>query len=507
MQAAKRTQTRAIREFGDFQTPSDLASCATETLVRLGIHPRSILEPTCGRGAFVSAAASIFSDARVFGVEINSAHLAIAETRTKGLNNVTLRQGDFFKFDWNALITQTDGPWLIIGNPPWVTSSELGSIESDNLPEKSNFHGRAGIEAITGKSNFDISEWMLLRYLDWLEGKQAVIAVLCKTAVARKILLHTWKGKKVRLRSARIYKIDAPKHFGAAVDACFFVLELDPASRVLSCDVFADINAAAPTHNLGFQDGHIISDFSAFTRYRELLQPDKEYIWRSGIKHDCSKVMELLITPTGYRNGLGESAELEEDFLFPLLKSSDIANGRIHCRHSMLVTQRSIGEDTRTIENQAPETWQYLIRHAASLEKRASVIYKDKPPFSIFGVGAYSFAPWKIAISALYKRLHFVKVGPLGGKPVVFDDTIYFLPCWSEAEADFLMSLLQSEPATAFLHSMIHWDEKRPITVEILKRLGIRNLARLLGREAEYCHFTDSREVTLFDSADIAKTA
>lgn len=507
MQTAKQRKTRAVREFGDFQTPFDLASRATETLVRLGIQPRSVLEPTCGRGAFVSAAAARFSDARVFGVEINRAHLAIAETKTIQLSNVTLSQGDFFKFDWKALIAQTEGPWLIIGNPPWVTSSELGSIDSGNLPQKSNFHGRAGIEAITGKSNFDISEWMLLRYLDWLEGHQGVIAVLCKTTVARKILLSIWKSSNVRLQSARIFKIDAPKHFGAAVDACFLVLELDPASRVVSCDVFADLSATVPEQTFGFQDGHVVSDISAFTRYRDLLEPEREYIWRSGIKHDCSKVMELSITSAGYRNGLGESAELEEEFLFPLLKSSDIANGRIHCRNSMLVTQRSIGEDTRKIERRAPQTWQYLMQHAALLEKRASVIYKDKPPFSIFGVGVYSFAPWKVAISALYKRLHFAKVGPLDGKPVVFDDTIYFLACWSEAEADFLKCLLQSEPAMEFLHSMIHWDEKRPITVEILKCLNIRNLSRMLGREREYRHFTDSREVTLFDSAEIAKTA
>jgi hypothetical protein len=99
----------------------------------------------------------------------------------------------------------SEGPWLILGNPPWVTNADLGAIESNNLPNKSNFQGRSGIEAITGKSNFDISECMLLRYLDWLEGTEGAIAVLCKTAIARKILLHTWRKRKpLRSRGVRV---------------------------------------------------------------------------------------------------------------------------------------------------------------------------------------------------------------------------------------------------------------------------------------------------------------
>jgi hypothetical protein len=208
--------------------------------------------------------------------------------------------------------------------------------------------------------------------------------------------------------------------------------------------------------------------------------------------------MELMRAPEGYQNGLGEMVVIEDTFLFPLLKSSDIGNGRIHCRAAMLVTQKAVGEDTSQIRTKAPKTWHYLKRHAALLDKRGSVIYKNKPEFSIFGVGPYSFAPWKIAISGFYKRLHFVKIGPVDGRPVVFDDTINFLPCWSESEADFIESLLRSEAAQGFFNSMIHWDEKRPVTVEILKRLSIEKLAAAWGREEDYDRFTGYEKLSLF---------
>ena len=54
---------------------------------------------------------------------------------------------------------------LIIGNPPWVTNSELGAIDSQNLPRKSNFKKVNGLDAITGKGNFDIGEYCIFVFL------------------------------------------------------------------------------------------------------------------------------------------------------------------------------------------------------------------------------------------------------------------------------------------------------------------------------------------------------
>lgn len=200
--------------------------------------------------------------------------------------------------------------------------------------------------------------------------------------------------------------------------------------------------------------------------------------------------MELTPTPAGYLNGLSETVVLEDAMLFPMLKSSDIGNGCLEYRKVMLVTQRRVGEDTTCIEAKAPRTWDYLLSHKMLLSKRQSKVYKNKPPFSIFGVGPYTFSPWKVAISGFYKQLNFVTVGPADNKPVVFDDTIYFLACHSEEEANFIEALLRSEAGQAFLHSEIHWDEKRPITAEILKCLNLQKLALMRGCEDKYLRFT-----------------
>jgi hypothetical protein len=147
----------------------------------------------------------------------------------------------------------------------------------------------------------------------------------------------------------------------------------------------------------------------------------------------------------------------------------------------MIVPQKFTGDDTAKIAVNAPKTWKYLVNHEEAFRKRASVIYKKRPKFSIFGVGEYTFQPWKVCVSGFYKQLKFEVISPKQGKPQVFDDTVYFLPFQSELEARLVEHLLSSHLAKEFFNSIVFWDEKRPITVERLSRLNLEKLANALG--------------------------
>jgi hypothetical protein len=139
---------------------------------------------------------------------------------------------------------------LIVGNPPWVTNAELAAIGSTNVPMKSNFQGRSGLDALTGKANFDISEAMLLRLIDALSGRDAVLAMLCKTAVARKVLEHGWR-KAARIESAEMYRIDSIVHFGASVDACLLMIRFGRPNVQSECRVFPSLGAKSHDQTLG----------------------------------------------------------------------------------------------------------------------------------------------------------------------------------------------------------------------------------------------------------------
>lgn len=137
------------------------------------------------------------------------------------------------------------------------------------------------------------------------------------------------------------------------------------------------------------------------------------------------------------------------------------------------------------IREVAPKTWAYLEAHADKLDFRRSSIYQNRPRFSIFGMGAYSFAPWKVAISGLYNTFRFVVVSPAAGCPVMLDDTCYFIACRLKEEACLIADLLNSDPSQRFLRSLVFLDSKRPITTEVLRRLSLVALARRLDRLEE----------------------
>ena len=220
-------------------------------------------------------------------------------------------------------------------------------------------------------------------------------------------------------------RIDAMKHFSAAVDACFFSLRTNKKTTSTSCTCFDDFNNSRPSGIIGFHEGKMLSSVTGFYRQKEFLGKDCHYTWRSGVKHDNSRVMELRKTENGLENGYGDKVEIEGLCVFPLLKSSDLGNRRVKkTRLEVIVTQRRIGQATDYIHHEAPLTWQYLNNHAAAFDGRKSSIYRNKPRFSVFGVGDYTFVDWKVAISGFYKRLEFQIVGPLNEKPVMFDDTV-----------------------------------------------------------------------------------
>lgn len=476
--------TSPRKEYGDFQTPLPLARCVAALVGQNGKDFSTIIEPTCGVGAFLQAAAERFGTSPVYlGFEVNPDYVEAARVALarNGPPHGKVQQRDFYTINWKQFLSKQVGPVLIIGNPPWITNAGMGVINGKNLPEKSNFQGHSGLDAMTGKANFDISEWMLVKLAEALQPRGGTLAMLVKTVVARKLLAHCW-SKGIPIIDAAIYRIDAAEHFDAAVDASLVVIEFGEVAKPGRAQVYGQLSRTIrPTATIAIEDGTLVADLDAYRTTKHLIGCST-LRWRSGIKHDCSKVMELEFKGQQLKNGLGECLDLEPDYLLPMFKTSEVAGGSVdHCHRRMIVTQHCIGEETTGIAERAPKTWSYLQRHRALLNKRGSSIYRGKPEFSIFGVGDYTFSPWKIAISGMYKSLRFVKVGPCQAKPVVFDDTTNFIPCPSEAAATMLLSLLDSEEARTFYKSFIFWDAKRPITVDLLGRLNIHSLAASHG--------------------------
>ena len=469
--------------FGDFQTPQELARTVTKLAAQFSGPVTSVVEPTCGLGNFLLAAVDVLgASVAYFGFDINEQYVEKARRTLAARNgaHATIECQDFYEQDWQTFFRQLPGKLLVIGNPPWVTNAALGAMRGGNLPAKSNFQRHSGFAAKTGKANFDISEWMLIKLLESLQGKPATVAMLCKTATARKVLCHSWKNE-LEIQGSSVHPIDAAHHFGVSVDACLFITHTGVPCGDRQATLYHDLSFDEQVKAFGMANGEMVSDLDAFSDLRDL--DGVEYRkWRSGVKHDAARVMELEKVPTGYRNRLGETWELEGEYIYPLLKSSDVANGRLTPRRWVLLTQRLVTDDTDVIQTEAPQTWRYLLSHSDTLDKRGSSIYAKRSRFAVFGVGPYTFSPWKVAVSGLYKNLRFSAIGSHGGKPIVLDDTCYFIPCETEGEAQLFAQLLNSDTSRRFLCSLTFFDSKRAVTIDVLRRVDLKKLAERLGK-------------------------
>jgi hypothetical protein len=472
-------------ELGDFQTPPALVAEILNCLSKNNKHWERVFEPTCGRGNFISGLLALDKPPKeIQAIEFDTEYFQAAKIIAENTNStrVVIQQAKIFDLDLSHLKWSANGNLLVIGNPPWVTNSQLGRLGSNNLPVKTNFKGLKGIEAKIGHSNFDITEYIWIKLIQELVCEKPTIALLCKTAVARKVLQFAF-DKKLKVSNASIRLIDAKKWFKASVSACLFCLDVGAEKPSYQANVYPNLSASEPESTIGIVDNKLVADVKAY-RKSAFLNGKSSLTWRQGLKHDAASVMELTCISEGvFQNKFKEIVDIESDFIYPLLKSTDLFHGKLDSKRGVIVTQKKIGEDTYNLQQTAPRLWQYLESHSKQFDKRKSSIYKNKPPFSIFGIGDYSFSLYKVAISGLHKQPRFRIIHPINNRPVMLDDTCYFVSCDSLKSAIILACLFNSNICLEFIKSITFVDAKRPITKKLLQSISFDALLKSISQE------------------------
>ena len=435
------------------------------------MRPSVVVEPTCGTGNFLQSS-MIFDAQNYYGIEINPHYCEQCRTRFHD-KRIKIYNRDLFSVSIKEVVGSASDI-LVLGNPPWVTNSALSAVNSVNMPRKSNFKGLKGIDAITGESNFDICEYIILKLVYSLLGTESVISMLCKSSVARNIF-RTLAVDDVGFAYFDLLEFNASQVFGISTSACALILKLSPdAVSEKICRVYSIDDWDRELYALSISNNRVV-------RSTQTCDFDFDgvcgFAWHQGLKHDCSKIMELTEKDGVLYNGNGDAVEIERSMVFPLVKSSMLKEP-VMSRFSkyVLVTQKKLGDETRIIEYDAPNTWKYLTDHAHYFEKRKSSIYRGSPPFSIFGIGSYSYTRFKVVVSGFYKKPLFSLVYSPDEKPVMADDTSYYIGFDSYDMAYVSMLLLNSRPVQAFLTSIVFLDAKRPYTKKVLERLDFQKM-------------------------------
>lgn len=260
---------------------------------------------------------------------------------------------------------------------------------------------------MTGASNFDICEYIILQLINEYRDTNTMICMLCKTSVARNVFKEL-KRSNIPFSLYDILEFNATKIFGINASSCVLIIQLSDKPLSLDiCNVYDFERPETIKLRFGYLNGKFYSNLDA-----DIEDFDGQccFEWRQGV----------------------------------------------------------------------PKTWKYLNDNIAAFKNRKSSIYRGAPIFSMFGVGDYSYAKYKVGVSGFYKQPLFSVLYSDDNKPVMTDDTSYFICFESYDMAYVAMLLLNSNKVQRFLTSIAFLDSKRPYTKKVLKRIDFDKIINSL---------------------------
>ncbi len=157
----------------------------------------------------------------------------------------------------------------------------------------------------------------------------------------------------------------------------------------------------------------------------------------------------------GARNRVPQTqAAIEGELVYPLIRGADVGRWEGRPSLSILLTHKP-GERLRAIpeaemESTYPKVHSYLKRFEGSLKRRPAFkryFKEDSPFYSIFNIGDYTFAEWKVVWREQARGLTAAVIGPFEEKVTVPDHKLMMVETGSKQEADYLAAVLNSSPS------------------------------------------------------------
>ncbi|PIP18084.1 MAG: hypothetical protein COX43_00685 [Parcubacteria group bacterium CG23_combo_of_CG06-09_8_20_14_all_35_9] len=153
-------------------------------------------------------------------------------------------------------------------------------------------------------------------------------------------------------------------------------------------------------------------------------------------------------------------AVIEPDLLYPLLRGRDVKRWKAEPSAYILITHlpgmrlKAIAEDE--MKTQYPKTYIYLKRFEGVLRRRAAFkryftkknrgghIIETAPFYSMFDIGDYTFAPYKVVWPWISIDVKAAVITTVDNKPICPEHNTSFVGCKEKNEAYFICTLLNS---------------------------------------------------------------
>ncbi|MXR51745.1 N-6 DNA methylase [Halovenus sp. WSH3] len=477
---------------GEYYTPRGVAELAVDSLQIDDPASATMLDPGCGSGVFLSVCIdrklAALADrppaetvetvtSSVFGIDLNpvavkTSTLAYLIALCPVLDAEAVETVAPPVFHADALgLTGTSavpaelfaGVDYLLGNPPWITWDRLSERVKTRLRERYvdelGLLPHGGAAARLGHSNDDISIPFVWICLDrYLRAGGAVSVVLKRdllTGPAGAILRKLQVGDR-SLSMSHVHDFAGLAPFGSQVgaDAALYTMWADtdpsfPAELTAWTGESVDFSTRAALAETADRTETTVAPLdpddptSAWIRAdaeRGALGPCAHEI-RHGTKDDAEAVFSV------DRDLLDR---IEPDLVYPYIKSRHVVKYGLFGHELRLVPVKKANQDNEAeLRERYPETYRYLADRREQLTDRASSWLDDGPFYNVFGVGEYTWSPYKVVWCRLGFNPHFAVVSTvedpdLGEKLVVPGDHYMFIGADDEQEAHALCALLNS---------------------------------------------------------------
>jgi len=389
----------------------------------------------------------------------------------------------------------------VVGNPPWINWENLPDSYRDRKEVRSLWqnHGLfapvSGMDTILGKAKYDISVLMtyqaMQRYLR--EGGRlgfVITQTVFKTAGGGQGFRRFMLGDSTPIKVLQVDDMVELNPFEGASNRTS-VVALEKGKSTSYPVQYIYWKKTAKGKPIGF-DSELADVMSITKRLIFSAEPvdakDKTSAWLTGrplaikaVKKVLGKsdyqahegvntggangvywleIMERLpnglvrvlnITKGQRRKVESAPAVIEADLLYPLLRGRDVQRWHAEPKAWILVTHlpdmklKAIPEEEMQLQYE--NTYHYLKQFEDLLRQRAAYkryFSKDAPFYSMFDVGTYTFALYKVVWPWISVGVRGAIVSSWEHKRVVLEHNTSFVGCQQKAEAYFICSLLNS---------------------------------------------------------------
>ncbi len=493
---------------GEYYTPDWLAGrLLAETLAEeaLGDPSKRVLDPACGSGTFLvllirqirrriaagrmdrRAALELIQRNLVgFDVQPLAARTARANYLCALGDLVAGRAFDVPVFEADLVLDGPDLPAFdyIVGNPPWVNWESLPDAYRRRTMPLWEHYGlfpkrRAAIHTILGAAKYDVSALVTYvsadRYLR-PNGKLGFVVSqsLFKTAAAGQGFRRFRLPDGTPLGVCLVEDFVRLKPFASAANRTATIVlqkgreteypvayrfhapgrQLPWMAKPIGCDPTSPW-MAAPPDALGAL-ARILGASEYRAREGANTGGANGVFWVEEEKSRGRRVTVRNVTEGARKRVPAVRAAIEQELVFPLLRGRDVLRWKAIPSHSILVTHRPgmklVAIPESEMKQRFSGAYSYLMRFRPLLRRRAAYqrYFSRKAPFySLFNLGEYTFAPWKVVWREQAMPFTAAVVGPLGERTVVPDHKLMMVAVDSEQEAHYLCGALNSAPVRA----------------------------------------------------------